>query len=120
MKGFKDFSKSAKIYITVRHASVTFSAACLDVLGSPEHVQLKIEEAGTRVAFVPSEETSSSFPFFHKVPKGKQLVLRISSRDVIREFEKITGVDYDNTGVKYAGEYDNAENALVFELKTAA
>lgn len=113
-----DFGSNSGFSIGVSMFGIDFRNMTIKALGYPERVNIGINKEngiiGVKVAREP-DKFIKSYAFCNN--KRRKSWLRIVSRPIVREIEKITGITYGDKSVCYAAYYDNEEKMLIVNLK---
>lgn len=105
-----------KIFITVRHSSITFSRQASAAIGDPAYVHMYFSEKKKIIAFVPCEKDRSAISFFKEPKKDRAVLVRIFGQDKVSIVSNISGMSFSKKGIKFVGKAIPSENTIVFDL----
>lgn len=112
-----NIDKSGIAKISVSSAGIAFSKESIELLGSPERVNIGIDKKQGVLAVRKAIDSVStkSYPFVNA--EKKAVWLRINSKPLLEEIENITKSKFTTKSVAYGAEYDDVQGYLIVKLK---
>ena len=104
-------------FITVRPTTITFSIVSIELLEYSKFVHMYIDRVNKKVAFKTCDEDSAAIRFYNQTGNEKQWLVRISGKDKINTLMQLAGITDCGKGIRFYGYYDEANKALIFNLK---
>lgn len=116
--GFK-FVKSVSVrpYVTLTGRMLAFSKSSIDMLDQAPFVHVLLNEEEKVLLVEESGEDSTSIAFVRPVPKGRQLLVRWGSREILDPIREIIGSDNCKTAIRIWGKYYPEHKAIKYDLK---
>lgn len=112
-----NIDKNGIAKISVSTAGIAFSKESIELLGSPERVNIGIDRKlgvlGVRKAV--DDVSIKSYPFV--TADNKANWLRINSKALLKEIQSITKVTYTTVSTSYTATYDEDNKMLIVNLK---
>ena len=105
-----------KPFITLRERSITFSKTAIENLHFSPYVLMYIDQKGRKVAFQESENDEDAIPFYKEPKAGRPVLVRISDKKKTKMILDIAGVEGSEKGIRFYGEYVEAEKVIGFDL----
>lgn len=107
---------------SVTRNGVTFNKSVVDRMANPQFVLLLLDESTKRFAIQKcTQNTPQAMPFVAAIKPGAPSV-RWGSKEFLKIIKRLTGwplEDKDCKGFKVPGEYQKADNAMIFDLTKA-
>ena len=117
LDGFELFQPdNSRPFITLRSHSITFSKRAVECLEYTEYVHMYIDETHKKVAFQVAQLDSRSMVFYQKPQPGKNMLVRISNKDIAFKLAALAGIQVDKRGIRCFGEYIEEEKLIMFDL----
>ena len=119
MRDFITIEHRIPLFVTFRDRVITFSKACAIALEFPKKIKIQVSKAGDLMAISASDDLTA-FPFFTKAGEGKQTFYRISSRELMSELERLSGIQFGRQPMRFGGLFDEETKTVLFDLKKGA
>ena len=107
-------------YMTVTKKMISFSKQAIDDLGGAPYVNMFLNEKTKHFGIQACKKSPDAVPFVRPRAEGMQVLARWHNASLIRTFEELTGCDFDDGPVRISGRFYPEENAIDFDLKSAA
>ena len=113
-----NIDKSGVAKISVSSAGIAFSKESIELLGSPQRVNIGIDKSagvlGVRVAV--DDNSIKSYPFVTK--EKKKQWLRINSKALLEQIKKTARInELTTSSIPFVATFDEEEQMLIVNLK---
>lgn len=105
-----------KPFITISDRLITFSKMAIEQLQYTPYVHMMINENTHVVVFQACEKDGSAIPFYKEPDKGKQLLVRISSKKYASLILNMTSSGLVGNTMRIYGDFLPEDKAIVFYL----